>query len=90
MQNYHQLFNHNGYSYGSESIRWEIRLNDFNEMTFDNIDIVINGDFATASFVMHLDNTSLNEPSDENGDLSYFYYDYGSWKLCGEDFVILP
>ncbi len=90
MQNYHQFYSHNGYDLASESTKWEIRLNDYNELIFDDIDIVLNGDFAIASFQLHLDDTITNEPSDENGDISFFYYYYGDWKLCGDDFLILP
>ena len=90
MQYYHQDFNHNGDNFDFERIRWEIRLNEYDELHFENIEINLNGDYATASFVMHLDETITQEPSDDNGDISYFYYEFGSWKLCGEDFVVLP
>ena len=90
MQYYHQNFNHNGNSYDWERTIWEIRLNDYDDLTFDNIDINLNGNYATANFIMHLDEIITEEPSDDNGDISYFYRELGSWKLCGENFVVLP
>ena len=90
MQYYHQDFLHDGDDNGFERIRWEIRLNDHEELLLQDIEIIVNGDFATASFIMHLDDQTTEEPSDENGVLSYFFYELGSWKLCGEGFISLP
>ena len=90
MQYYHQDFFHNGDYYDFERIRWEIRLRDYDDLLFENIEIELNGNYATAYFLMHLDETITEEPSDENGDLSYFFYELGSWKLCGKDFINLP
>ena len=90
MQYYHSGFMHNGDDFDFERIRWVIRLNDYDDLTFDNIDITLNGNYATANFLMHLDDTITDEPSDDNGDISYFYRELGSWKLCGEDFVVEP
>jgi len=90
MQNYHQYFNHNGDDFNWErDTVWSTRLNEYDELLIENIDVIINGDFATASFLMQLDETTSQEPS-ENGDASYFYYEFGSWKICGETFIILP
>ena len=90
MQYYHPNFNHNSDSYDWERTIWEIRLNEFNNLNINNIEINLNGNYATANFIMHLDEIITEEPSDDNGDISYFYRELGSWKLCGEDFVILP
>ncbi|MDP8200771.1 MAG: hypothetical protein P9M11_01365 [Candidatus Tenebribacter burtonii] len=90
MQYYHPLFSHNGDDYDFERIRWEIRLNDYDELVFEDIEITLNGNSARAYFLMHLDETITDEPSNENGDISYFYYEFGDWKLCGKDFVVLP
>ncbi|MEA2095957.1 MAG: hypothetical protein U9P73_04595 [Candidatus Cloacimonadota bacterium] len=90
MQNYHLDFNHNGDSFDWEKTIWEVRLNDYNDLNFEDIEIELNGNYATAYFSMHLDDTITEEPSDENGDISYFYRELGSWKLCGKDFIILP
>jgi len=90
MQNYHPQFSHDGDDFDFERIRWEIRLNDYDNLTFENIEIILNGNYATVSFLMHLDGTITGEPSDDNGDISYFYRELGNWKLCGEDFVISP
>ena len=90
MQHYHQFFNHIGNDYNWEMFIWEQRIADYDELLFENIDITLNGDFALVSFQFNLDDTITNEPSDENGDISYFYYDYGDWKICGDNFLILP
>jgi len=90
MQYYHQDFFHNGDSYNWEITIWEVRLNDYNDLIFEDIEIELNGNYATASFIMHLDETSTDEPSDENGDISYFYRDLGGWKLCGNFFIVFP
>ena len=91
MQYYHLNFNHNGNDYDWErDVIWFTRLNDYNDLIFENIEINLNGNYATANFLMHLDETATDEPSDNNGDISYFYRELGNWKLCGEDFVVLP
>ena len=95
MQYYHQYFHHNGDDFEWERTIWELRLNDYNNLIFEDseenpIEIIVNGDFATASFIMYLDETITDEPSDDNGDISFFYYEHGNWKLCGEDFFALP
>ncbi len=90
MQYYHQDFLHDGDDHDFERIRWEIRLNDNDELILENIEIILNGNYATADFLMHLDATTTDEPSDENGDLSYFFCELGSWKLCGQNFSYEP
>jgi len=91
MQYYHPLFSHNGndFEWEKDTI-WFVRLNDFDNLLFEDIEIILNGNSARAYFLMHLDETITDEPSDENGDISYFYRELGNWKLCGENFVVLP
>ncbi|MCK4311343.1 MAG: nuclear transport factor 2 family protein, partial [Candidatus Cloacimonetes bacterium] len=88
MQNYHPDFLHNGDDYDFEVIRWEIRLNDYDEIDFTDIDIELDGDFAKVYFTMTLYDNEGNsfvtqEPSEENGDISYFYREFDDWKICG-------
>ena len=91
MQYYHQDFNHNEDDFDWErDVIWFTRLNDYDDLLFENIEITLNENYATASFIMHLDETSTDEPSDENGDISYFFYDFESWKLCGNNFIVFP
>ena len=91
MQYYHLDFNHNGDDYDWErDVIWFTRLNDYSDLIFENIEINLNGNYATANFLMHLDETITDEPSEENGDISYLYRELGSWTLCGKDFVVLP
>ena len=92
MQNYHPDFLHNGDDYDFEEIRWDIRINDYNEIDFTDIDIELDGDFATVSFTMTFYDNEGNsfvsqEPSEENGDISDFYRDFDGWKICGKDFL---
>ena len=54
---------------------WFTRLNDYDDLIFENIEINLYGNYATVSFLMHLDDTITDEPSDDNGDLSFFYRD---------------
>lgn len=91
MQFYHQDFLHNGddFEWERDTI-WFTRLNDFTNLNFEDIEIIINGDFATASFTMQIDDIITEEPSEENGDISYFFYDQLDWKICGKDFSQLP
>ena len=91
MQYYHPQFSHNGDNYDWErDVIWFTRLNEYGELHFENIEINLYGNYATANFIMHLDETITDEPSDDNGDISYFYRELGSWKLCGVDFSYEP
>lgn len=90
MYNYHQDFFHDGDFYWERDVIWVSRLADYNALLFENIEISLNGNYATASFLMHLDSITTEEPSVENGDISYFFYDLGSWLVCGEGFIIQP
>jgi len=91
MQYYHEDFYHNGNDFEWErDVIWFTRLNDFDNLNLQNIEIEVDGDFATASFNMSLDQTLTEEPSQENGDVSYFYYDQQKWLICGQNFIIGP
>lgn len=90
MQYYDPLFMHNGNDFDWEQNIWIIRINDYDVLSFENIEIIIEGDFATAYFTMSLNDLVTEEPSEENGDISYFYRQFGGWKLCGRDFSFEP
>lgn len=91
MQYYHLDFNHNGDDFDWErNVIWFTRLNDYDDLLFENIEIALNGNYATANFLMYLDDTITEEPSDVNGDISYFYRDLDGWKLCGNFFIVFP
>ena len=91
MNHYHPDFLHNENNFADEYVIWEIRLLEYNEIEFYEIEININDNFATAEFVMKLssgeDFDIFNEPED-NGDISYFYYDLDEWKICGNNFSV--
>lgn len=91
MQYYHEDFYHDGDDFEWErNTVWFTRLNDFDILDIESIEIEVRGDFATASFIMSLDQTVTDEPSVENGDISWFYYDQQNWLVCGEDFILDP
>jgi len=91
MNNYHPDFLHNENNFADEQVIWGIRLLEYNEIEFTEIEISINDNFATAEFVMKLSSGEefdvFNEP-DDNGDISYFYYDLDEWKICGNNFSV--
>ena len=90
MQYYHEAFNHDEDDFDWErDVIWFTRLNDYGELNLENIEIVLNSDYATVSFTMQLDEIITEEPSDDNGDISYFYRELGNWSLCGTSFVVL-
>ena len=91
MNHYHPNFLHNENNFNDEYAIWEIRLLEYDEIEFTEIEISINDNFASAEFVMKLssgeDFVIYNEP-DDNGDISYFYYDLDAWKICGNNFSV--
>ena len=87
MENYHPLFLHKGNSIQNELLIWEIRLNQFPTMDYEDLQIELSGDFATADFTLFLGENIFAEPSAENGDLSYFYRTFDGWLLCGNEFI---
>ena len=91
MNYYHPNFLHNENNFADENVIWKIRLLEYNEIEFYEIEISINDNFATAEFNMKLSSGEdfyiFNEPED-NGDISYFYYDLDEWKICGNNFSV--
>ncbi len=91
MNHYHPDFLHNENNFADEYVIWEIRLLEYNNIEFTEIEISINDNFAIAEFVMKLSSGEefdiFNEPGD-NGDISYFYYDLDEWKICGNNFSV--
>lgn len=85
MQNYYINFLHNTDNYTFEENVWQERLNQYFLIDFLDIKIELNDNFATANFTMKLDEDVFNEPED-HGDVSYFYRELGSWKICGNEF----
>ena len=92
MENYHPDFRHNTNSFSDEETLWQIRVVDFYDIAIEDVTIDLNNSiWATASFKLTLfydeDKIVTMEPSEANGDLSYFYKDDGQWKICGKDFI---
>ena len=91
MNHYHPNFLHNENNFADEYVIWEIRLLEYYEIEFYEIEISINDNFATPEFVMKLSSGEkfdiFNKP-DDNGDISCFYYDLDEWKICGNNFSV--
>ena len=85
MQNYHPDFLHNTDNYIFEENVWQERINQYFLIDFLDIDIELHDNFANVSFTMKLDEDVFNEPVD-HGDVSYFYRELDSWKICGNEF----
>lgn len=85
---YHPEFLHSGYTLEEEQQVWDSRLSNYIEMNYSQIsvDFPISG-YACASFTLQLispeGSDSWQEPSAENGDLSYFYKSGNGWKVYG-------
>jgi len=87
MQHYHPGFLHGTNSYNFEQVIWEIRMNEFDLISIENIEIDLNDSFAVVAFTLIFDDLTTQEPSAEHGDLSYFYREYDDWKICGNNFT---
>lgn len=88
MQYYSNAFLHNGNNFDDEKTLWDIRLIDFTSIEFSDISIDFTGNnSAVAHFEMTLkyyeEEFSWEEPSSENGDISYFQIEDGKWLLVG-------
>lgn len=88
MNHYTYQYLHNGNDYDEEYQIWDSRLNSYNVIDFDDIEISYVGDnYAEITFILKLSNNSYTnsweEPSIENGDVSYFKKIDGEWKING-------
>ena len=88
MKFYAADFQHNGNNYDDEKTIWEIRLIDYTSLDFSEISIDFLSDYsAVVSFKMTLkyyeQETVTEEPSAENGDISYFQLLNGRWQIFG-------
>ncbi|MBN1949089.1 MAG: hypothetical protein JW784_05055 [Candidatus Cloacimonetes bacterium] len=85
---YHPEFLHNGYSLEEEQQLWDSRLNNYVEMSYSDMSVNFSAsNFACVTFILQLlspDGIDFwQEPSTENGDLSYFYKSGTGWKIYG-------
>lgn len=90
MQHYHTDFLHNTDNYIFEEIVWQERLSQYYMIDFSEITIDLQGDFATANFIMTLyddkGGSVVSQEPDDHGDISYFYREFNGWKICGNEF----
>lgn len=87
MELYDYNFLHNGDEIEEVTLDWEIRMNDFEEMYLENINIEFNGEEALVTCHRRFYNNGImvavfNEPED-NGDISYWELDNNEWKITG-------
>jgi len=87
MQYYNQNYLHNDDDIDDVRRDWEIRLNDFQGMEISDLDIDLDGDKATVSFILKFLNNGeivqeYNEP-DDNGDISYWELETNGWEISG-------
>ncbi|MCF7918818.1 MAG: hypothetical protein K9N06_02770 [Candidatus Cloacimonetes bacterium] len=80
---------HNGDDRDDVQLDWEIRLNDYQEMTLENITIDLSGSRATISFNRRFYNNGLMvhvlvDP-DDNGDMSYWELKNSEWQISGNE-----
>ncbi len=65
---------------------WLNRMDEYQLLAIENIEVDIKGDYATASFrmVFEAPGSVVTFYAPENlSDASFFYYERGSWKLYG-------
>jgi len=90
MDHYHLDFLHNENDFNAEKLIWEIRMIDFEQMLIEDNKFEINDIRATANFQLTFfygdDEAISMEPSEQHGDISYFYKEFDTWFLCGKDF----
>jgi hypothetical protein len=77
MSYYHPEFQHEDDNFFSEEERWQVRFIDYQDIQITDISIAFSSDeWAVASFSLTFTTVTQNyqfeEPSIENGDLSYF------------------
>ncbi len=86
MFNFHYDFLHNGMYKNQVRDLWLDRMAEWQDMDYYQVEIEINGEHAVVSFRLRFESPGdiqfYNEPQD-NGDLSYFYYAYGDWRIYG-------
>ena len=96
MENYYDFFvqEEDGYPLDKADIeeRWIQRLEIYAELNIRQIEIdLVGNNWAIVScelvFFDGEEEYVWQEPSQENGDISYFYKDLaGTWKICGKDY----
>lgn len=88
MDQYSDDYLHNGNDYDDEYQIWDSRLINFTSIQFSDIEIEYIGDnYAEIYFTLKLsgDDGSFtwDEPSVENGDISYLKLINGNWRIFG-------
>ncbi|HNZ07039.1 MAG TPA: nuclear transport factor 2 family protein [Candidatus Cloacimonadota bacterium] len=87
MELVHPEFRHEGmYSLQLRQL-WLDRLARFPLLETNVTSVKVNGDYAVAHFSMLLTSSTesiLSTEPQDNGDLSYFFYDSGKWQIYGD------
>jgi len=87
MELVHPEFRHEGmYSLQLRQL-WLDRLARFPLLETNVTSVEVNGDYAVAHFSMLFTSSTesiLSTEPQDNGDLSYFFYDAGKWQIYGD------
>ncbi len=83
-------FEHKGKDYNQEVLFWRDLYYQYTFLSIDNIEVQrLTYEKAKAKFILTFKNSTetvqYNEPSEQFGDLSYFIFENGKWKLIGKD-----
>ena len=99
MENYNLNYRYikDGYAENFDDVRekWDARLLEYDSIEIREIEINQSGDFwvtVTCELVLIADGSEIvaSEPSEENGDISYFYKSAQTgWQICGKDFFFI-
>ncbi len=86
----HNDFKHKGRDKNKEIIFWNDLAHRYTFISIEDIEVYrLDYYRAKAKFKLTFQNSTqtvvYNEPSEEFGDLSYFYYENGKWYLIGKD-----
>ncbi len=90
MEKYHLNFLHNENNYNDERNIWDIRITQYDQIIIENLEFKIIENWATVNFTLKFiyneEITIYEEPTNELGDISYFYKEFNNWFVCGKDF----
>ncbi|MCL1827226.1 MAG: hypothetical protein FWG20_04205 [Candidatus Cloacimonetes bacterium] len=83
---YHRDFKHNGNTYDGIVAVWQDRYNRYSSVEIDIVDIDINVDFAIAKIKVTFGREPTYIDPEMHGDMSYFVYQFGEWKIVGNEY----
>lgn len=90
MKHYHPEYYHDGDDYAAVELRWQLRLIEYDSISFDDIDVEVNQPTAYVTGSMTLVSGSgqsfvLAMPQDA-AELSWWQLFAGAWKINGRQY----